>query len=89
MDDKLIGANPSAEEDTGASADPSSQSGCDIVLANRLVETSYSKKDFRVYFKVSAQNLIYCLIVSNARVEICWCFAEARERGGASQRGCV
>ena len=55
MDDSLIGGNPSAEgEDAGASADPSSQSGCNIVLANRLVETSYSKKDFRVYFKVSA-----------------------------------
>jgi len=56
VDDSLIGGNPSAEEDTGASADPSSQSGCNIVLANRLVETSYSKKDFRVYFKVSIQN---------------------------------
>ena len=58
VDDSLIGANPSAEgDDAGAGADPSSQSGCNIVLANRLVETSYSKKDFRVYFKVSAHNL--------------------------------
>ena len=56
VDDKLLGANPSAEDDAGATADPSCQSGCNIVLANRLVETSYSKKDFRVYFKVSARN---------------------------------
>ena len=57
VDDNLIGANPSADEDTGASADPSSLSGCNVVLANRLVETSYSKKDFRAYFKVSAHIL--------------------------------
>lgn len=59
VDDKLLGANPSADgEDAGAGADPSSQSGCNIVLANRLVETSYSKKDFRVYFKVGAHNFL-------------------------------
>lgn len=47
-----IGANPSAEgggDDEGV--DPSSVSGVNIVLANRLVETSFSKKDYQTHIK--------------------------------------
>jgi len=45
------GSNPSAEGGDDEGADPSSTSGIDVVLANRLVETSYSKKDYLKYIK--------------------------------------
>lgn len=52
VDESTFGGNKSAEgggEDEGAEA--SSTSGCDIVLANRLVETSFDKKGYMVYIK--------------------------------------
>merc|ERR1712020_172567 len=52
-DIQLDGANASAEgEDGDAGADPSSTSGVDIVLNNRLTESGFgSKKDYTVYLK--------------------------------------
>ena len=55
IDDSLIGGNASAEgacEDEGTE-DPSTTSGIDVVLDNRLRETGFGKKkDFQVYSKV-------------------------------------
>ena len=50
-----IGGNASAEEETEEAAEASSVSGCNIVLANRLVQTRYAKKDYRAYIKVSCE----------------------------------
>ena len=52
IDDALIGGNASAEG--GAEAlEETSVSGCNIVLANKLEETSYSaKKDYQLAVKV-------------------------------------
>lgn len=46
-----IGANPSAEGGGDEGVDPSSVSGVNIVLANRLVETAFTKKDYQVHIK--------------------------------------
>ena len=52
FDDSKIGANASAEgTDADEGAEASSQSGCNIVLANRLVETNFDKKGYSVYIK--------------------------------------
>jgi len=48
--DAAIGANPSAEE-ASEGVDESSVSGCNVVLANRLVETAFDKKGYMVYIK--------------------------------------
>ena len=50
--DAMIGGNASAEEPTEAAED-SATSGVNIVLANRLVQTTYAKKDYQTYIKVS------------------------------------
>ncbi|XP_054644128.1 translationally-controlled tumor protein homolog [Dunckerocampus dactyliophorus] len=50
IDGSLIGANASAEEqDEGT--DKSSVSGINVVLHNKLVETSYDKKSYIPYIK--------------------------------------
>ncbi|KAK6962373.1 translationally-controlled tumor protein [Biomphalaria glabrata] len=51
VDDSLLGANPSAEEqDEGT--DESSTSGINVVLDNRLQPTSFgTKKEYMAYFK--------------------------------------
>jgi hypothetical protein len=46
-----IGANPSAEGGDDEGVDPSSVSGVNIVLANRLVETTFKKKDYQIHIK--------------------------------------
>lgn len=51
IDDSAIGGNASAEEAAEAT-EATSTTGCNIVLANRLVETSYTKKDYQKYIKV-------------------------------------
>jgi len=51
VDEKLLGANPSAEE-ASEQADASSTSGINVVVDGRLVETGFgSKKEFTAYFK--------------------------------------
>lgn len=52
VDDSTFGGNASAEgvEDEGAD-NSTSQSGCNIVLANRLVEVNFDKKGYQVYIK--------------------------------------
>jgi hypothetical protein len=51
LDDKMFGANPSAEEqDEGT--ETATKSGIDVVLDNRLQPTAFgSKKEFMLYFK--------------------------------------
>ncbi len=51
VNDCLLGANPSAEEQEEG-ADENSTSGIDVVLDNRLMPTAFgSKKEFQAYFK--------------------------------------
>ena len=46
----MIGGNASAEgADGDAGGEDSSETGCNIVLANRLKETSFGKKDYKKY----------------------------------------
>ena len=52
VDDSMIGGNASADEPAEAAGD-SSVSGVNIILSNRLVETSFTKKDYQKYIKVS------------------------------------
>ena len=52
MSDAMIGGNASAEGGEGEGAEDKGQSGCNIVLAHRLVETGFSKKDFKTYIQV-------------------------------------
>lgn len=52
----MDGANPSAEEfDEGT--DETSESGYDLVLNQRLVETSFSKADYKNYLKTYTKTL--------------------------------
>lgn len=51
-DIQLDGANPSAEgEDGDVGCDDSVVSGLDVVLNQRLVETGFSKADYKNYLK--------------------------------------
>ena len=55
----LDGANPSAEgEDADDGADPSVVSGLDVVLNQRLVETGFSKADYKNYLKTYTKSLM-------------------------------
>lgn len=51
LDGSKFGANASEEEPCEGGDDPSSVSGVDVVLANRLIETGFGKKDYVVYIK--------------------------------------
>lgn len=48
--DDMIGGNPS-EEAGGEGAEASSVSGVNVVLAHRLIETGFKKKDYKKYIK--------------------------------------
>jgi len=51
VDEKLLGANPSAEE-ASEQADAASTSGINVVVDGRMTETGFgSKKEFTAYFK--------------------------------------
>lgn len=52
VSDAMFGGNASAEGGAEEAAEDVSQSGCNIVLANRLQETGYSKKEFQIFIKV-------------------------------------
>jgi len=52
----IDGFNPSAE-DLDEGTDETSQSGYDLVLNQRLVETSFSKADFKNYLKTYTKTL--------------------------------
>lgn len=55
-DVQLEGSNPSAEElDEGT--DETTESGLDLVLNQRLVETSFSKSDYKNYLKTYTKAL--------------------------------
>ncbi|GAA53077.1 translationally-controlled tumor protein homolog [Clonorchis sinensis] len=51
VDDSLIGANPSAEE-AGENLDDGVERVIDLVHGNRLCETHFDQKGFKVYLKV-------------------------------------
>lgn len=50
FDDKLIGANPSAEEATEGN-DEAVSSGINIILNHKLVEVNFTKASYKVYMK--------------------------------------
>eukprot|EP01026_Neomeris_dumetosa_P015268 TRINITY_DN1579_c0_g2_i1.p1 TRINITY_DN1579_c0_g2~~TRINITY_DN1579_c0_g2_i1.p1 ORF type:complete len:167 (-),score=27.24 TRINITY_DN1579_c0_g2_i1:195-695(-) len=52
-----IGANPSAEGGDEEGVDDAVETVIDIIHNNRLSETSYGKKDFKVYYKSWCQAL--------------------------------
>lgn len=59
VDDSLIGGNASAEgADADAGGEASSQSGINIVLANRLVSYDMKKKDFITFIKEYSARLL-------------------------------
>lgn len=59
VDDSMFGGNASAEGGAEEAAeDGPDKSGCNIVLANRLQPTTYTKKDYQTHIKVMC-----CLIV--------------------------
>lgn len=51
LDGANFGSNASEEEPQEGGDDPSSQSGLDVVLANRLIETGFKKKEYIIYIK--------------------------------------
>ena len=57
VDESAFGFNASAEGGNEPEVDEraGTKSGCNIVLANRLVETSYDKKGYQKYMKVIIQ----------------------------------
>merc|ERR1712241_986340 len=69
-DVKLEGANASAEEaDEGT--DAASESGIDIVLNHRLVETGFgSKKDYTVYLKDYMKKVVKYLEENDRKDEV-------------------
>lgn len=64
VDASLIGSNPS-EEDQADEVDEDSVSGINIVLANRLVEMPYGKKDYTKYIKTYMKTIKEKLAESN------------------------
>lgn len=52
----IDGFNPSAE-DADEGTDETSESGYDLVLNQRLIETSFSKSDFKNYLKTYTKSL--------------------------------
>lgn len=58
-DIEIAGFNPSAEgEDADAGADVSVVSGLDVVLNQRLVETGFTKSDYKNYLKTYTKSLM-------------------------------
>jgi len=58
IDEKLLGANPSAEEQAEQSED-SATTGINVVLDGRLTETSFgTKKEYTAYFKTYVKGLL-------------------------------
>ena len=58
-DIELAGANPSAEgEDLDEGSDATVVSGLDVVLNQRLVETGFSKSDYKNYLKTYTKSLV-------------------------------
>ncbi|RUS70004.1 hypothetical protein EGW08_022232, partial [Elysia chlorotica] len=52
VDDSLIGGNASAEEPQDVASEESTESGCNVVLDNRLKPTAFgAKKEYQAYFK--------------------------------------
>ena len=79
VDESMYGGNASAEGGADEGAEDASQSGCNIVLANRLQETTYSKKDYqthiKVYTGVAMLSAAYCPLQYNTGqpIHICKC----------------
>lgn len=70
VDDSMFGGNASAEGGAEeAAVDGPDKSGCNIVLANRLQGTTYTKKDYQTHIKVLYRS--YCLVVQ--AIHTCTC----------------
>lgn len=57
VDGAALGANPSAEE-ADEQSEEATESGLDIVLAGRLVETGFDKKGYKDYLKLYSDKVI-------------------------------
>eukprot|EP00918_Siedleckia_nematoides_P052341 GHVU01114420.1.p1 GENE.GHVU01114420.1~~GHVU01114420.1.p1 ORF type:complete len:171 (-),score=36.65 GHVU01114420.1:412-924(-) len=57
VDDRLLGANPSAEGGDEGEVDEASVSGIDVVIAHRLIETNFDKKSYQMYIKEYMKNV--------------------------------
>ena len=60
VSDSMFGGNASTEatEEDESADGKISQTGCNIVIANRLVETQFTKKDFQTYIKGYIKRLL-------------------------------
>ncbi|GFR59607.1 translationally controlled tumor protein [Elysia marginata] len=59
VDDSLIGGNASAEEPQESGGEESTESGCNVVLDNRLLPTTFgTKKEYTAYFKDYVKGLL-------------------------------
>lgn len=59
VDDSMFGGNASAEGGVEEAAeDGPDKNGCNVVLANRLQPTTYSKKDYQTHIKVYKVHVI-------------------------------
>lgn len=66
-----FGANASEENpDDGGGEDPSAVSGVDVVLANRLVETGFKKKEYLVHIKSYVARVVASLEGKKTKEEI-------------------
>jgi hypothetical protein len=65
VDEKMYGGNASAEGGGDEGADDAAQTGCNIVLANRLQETSFTKKLYQTHIKAYIKKIIEELTKSN------------------------
>ena len=63
VDEKMYGGNASAEGGGDEGADDAAQTGCNIVLANRLQQTTFTKKLYQTHIKVHVhvcRHVNYC-----------------------------
>ena len=59
----MYGGNASAEGGADESAEDTSQSGCNIVIANRLQQTTYTKKLYQAHIKVYTEVAIIAFAI--------------------------
>lgn len=69
LDGSKFGANASEEAPDEGGDDPSSVSGVDVVLANRLIETGFAKKDYLIYIKKYIARVLERLVKDGKKTE--------------------
>ncbi|KAI0989177.1 hypothetical protein GJ496_010643 [Pomphorhynchus laevis] len=65
IDDKLIGGNKSAEDPADEGLDSTTVTGINVVLAQNLQETSYTKAQYKVWLKNYCKKLEEHLLKKN------------------------